>query len=443
VWAAVHTAAVGSLWPLPAAAVVLAVGLGAFLPRVDEALQGGGRESLDLVFGGGPGAARTVLSAIATSIISATTLLFSLTIVTLQLASSQYSPRLLQTFVRDRVVQLCLGELLGTFVYALVVLRTVRSSDESGAGAFVPRLSVTVALVLTLGAVAALVTFLSHQTTQLRVETMMRDVHAEATGALGNLAEDHGAAAEREVPVLPPHARPVCCRRSGFLVEVREEELLRVLVGAGAVLRLDRRPGDPLVAGAPAGWAWTDPPADPLRLDDVEAALADALVVHHERADAAGPSYGLRKLVDIAVRALSPGVNDPTTAVHALSHISALVGDACTRDIGPRVLRDADGVPRLAVPSWGFPALLDLAVTQIRHYGHREAAVAAGLFTLLAEVGWRCRTPCQRRAVAHQRELMVQQWSDDPPAGRTTEDVRRWAVTVDGALAGRWDAVGD
>jgi uncharacterized membrane protein len=146
----------GELWPLPALAILSAVSLAFLLPEVDTWLQEGeDNEPLGYVFGGGPSAARTVLSAIASSLISVTTLLFSLTIVTLQLASSQYSPRLLQTFVRDRVVQTCLGILLGTFVFALVVLRTVRSADESGAGAFVPRLSVTVALVFTLASIEA------------------------------------------------------------------------------------------------------------------------------------------------------------------------------------------------------------------------------------------------------------------------------------------------
>ncbi|WP_175483846.1 DUF2254 domain-containing protein [Modestobacter sp. DSM 44400] len=440
----VRNALTGTLWPLPTIVILLAVGLAVLLPHVDEALQRGGRESLALVFGGGPGAARTVLSAIATSLISVTTLLFSLTIVTLQLASSQYSPRLLQTFVRDRVVQVCLGELLATFVYALIVLRTVRSADESGAGAFVPRLSVSVAFVLALGGVAALVTFLSHQTRQLRVETMMRDVHKEAGAALGRLDErSEDGLPERRLPAVPPYARPVCFRKGGFLVDVREQRLLETLADAGAVLRLDRRHGDPVVAGTPVGWAWTDDAARDLPVDDLEDALASALVVHYERADTAGPSNGLRKLVDIAVRSLSPGINDPTTAVHALSHISALVGEAATRDVEHRLRCDEDGTQRLAVPAWDFPALLDLAVTQIRHYGHAESAAVARLFALLAEVGWRCRTSDQRRAVRHQRDLMVAQWLDDPPPGRTSEDVRRWNAAVDDALVGRWASVND
>ena len=247
---ALREATTGALWPLPTAAILLAVGLGIGLTELDQELAFGD-DPIRFVFTGGPAAARTLLSAIASSLISATTLLFSLTIVTLQLASSQYSPRLLQTFVRDRVVQTCLGVLLGTFVYALVVLRTVRSADEAPGSSFVPRISVTVAFLLALASVAALVTFLSHQTRQLRVETMMRDVHDESSRTRVRLQERQEDQPDGPLPEVPDTARPLCPRSSGFLVQVVEGPLLEAVTGCGTVLLLDRRPGDPVISGTP------------------------------------------------------------------------------------------------------------------------------------------------------------------------------------------------
>jgi uncharacterized membrane protein len=137
----------GALWPIPVLAVVVAVGIGIGLPAVDGLLES--RDSghpLTFVFGGGPSAARDLLAAIAGSLISVTGLIFSLTVVAFQLGSSQYSPRLLQTFATDRVVQLTLAQLTATFVYALSVLRTVRTESATETEtAFVPRLSITVA----------------------------------------------------------------------------------------------------------------------------------------------------------------------------------------------------------------------------------------------------------------------------------------------------------
>ncbi|WP_081788758.1 DUF2254 domain-containing protein [Candidatus Blastococcus massiliensis] len=430
----------GTLWPVPAAAVLLAIALGLTLPELDRHLQQGPGEPLTFVFGGGPSAARTMLSAIATSLISVTTLLFSLTIVTLQLASSQYSPRLLQTFVRDRVVQSCLGILLGTFVFALVVLRSVRSADESEDTAFVPRLSVTLALLLTLVSVGALVAFLSHQSRQLRVETMLRDVHVEAGATLRRLLadQDDDEQPDTDLPAVPAHARPVCARHSGFLVQVSEAPLVAAATDAEAVLRLIPRPGESVLAGVPVAWAWSDGSGTEPSTEALEEALADSLLLGHERADRGDPSYGLRKLVDIAARALSPSTNDPTTAVHALSHVSDLLGLAARRTTWHRRLTDDDGALRLLVPSWDFPTLLGQAVTQPRSYGGTDPDVAARLFALLTEAAWHTRTPGQQDAVRRERDLLVAQYSENPPAGWTAADVRGRGETVDRALAGDW-----
>lgn len=430
----------GALWPVPTVAVLLAVALGVALPELDRSLQEGPGEPLAWVFGGGPSAARTMLSAIATSLISVTTLLFSLTIVTLQLASSQYSPRLLQTFVRDRVVQTCLGLLLGTFVFALVVLRSVRSADESADSAFVPRLSVTVALFLTLVSVGALVAFLSHQSRQLRVETMLRDVHVEADATLRLLTaqQDDDGQPDTDLPPVPAAARPVCARHSGFLVQVTEGPLLAAAAEAGAVLRLIPRPGESVLAGVPVAWAWPDGAGSEPPIEALEESLADHLVLGYERSDGGDPSYGLRKLVDIAARALSPGINDPTTAVHALSHVSDLMGMAARRSTWHRRLADDDGTQRLLVPSWDFATLLSQAVTQPRSYGGTDPTVADRLFALLAEAAWHVRAPDQQAAVRRERDLLVAQYDADPPVGWSRDDVRSRGEAVDRALAREW-----
>ncbi|GAA3159482.1 DUF2254 domain-containing protein [Blastococcus jejuensis] len=433
-----RAAITGALWPLPALAVLVAIGLGIGLPEVDALLQAGVEEPLAFVFSGGPSAARTILSAIASSLISVTTLLFSLTIVTLQLASSQYSPRLLQTFVRDRVVQSCLAILLGTFLYALTVLRSVRSADESGSGAFVPRLSVTLAFLLTLVSVGALVAFLSHQTRQLRVETMLRDVHVEAGATLRRLARVADDAAPTAAwPAMPEGARPVPARGSGFLVALAEAQLVEAVAAAGAVVRLVPRPGDPVITGTPLAWAWPDGAGTALDEEALGAALQAHATLNYEREDHGDPSYGLRKLVDITTRALSPGINDPTTAVHALSHVSDLLGVAAQQTTWDRRLVDAEGQVRLLVPSWDFPALLDLALTQPRHYGGEDPTVVDRLFALLAEVGWRVTRPDQRAALREQRDLLVAQCVDRPPTGWDADEVRRRGSAVDDALARR------
>jgi uncharacterized membrane protein len=238
---------------------------------------------------------------------------------------------------------------------------------------------------------------------------------------------------------VPASARPVCARRSGFLVRAAEEPLVAELSRHGAVLQLDRRPGDSVVAGTPLAWAWVDDGSAPLPVEELAAALERHVELSVERSAAADPSYGLRKLVDIAARALSPGINDPTTAVHALSHISALMARLSLRDTWHRRVSGDDGVPRLLLPSWDHAALLDLSVTQVRSYGRQDATVVERLFALLAEVGWQARTEPQRQAVRAQCAALTAQSLEDVPAGRTATDVRRMADAVERALSGRWE----
>ncbi|MCO7221484.1 DUF2254 domain-containing protein [Klenkia sp. PcliD-1-E] len=430
IWRAIR----GALWPIPVIGVVVAIGLGIALPALDEALEDErGQSPLTFVFGGGPAAARDVLSSISGSLISVTGLVFSLTVVALQLSSSQYSPRVLQTFVTDRVVQLTLGQLVLTFVYALTVLRTVRTeSATSGSSAFVPRLSVTVGYLLTLGSVVALLLFLGHLTRSLRVETMLRDVHDEA---MRTYDEELGSEPDASVPPAPPGV-PVrlAVGSSGFLVGLDEARIARAAAEAGAVVLLDPRIGDAVLARVPVAHVWVPPGKD---LDPLQRALEDGLRLAHERTSDRDIAYSLRKIVDIAVRALSPGVNDPTTAVHALSHVSALLADLAHRPLGPAVTRDEDGDVRLVVPQYDFPALVRLGLEEVLQYAEGSPAVLRRVAGVLRELAW--------RAPRDRARDCLPVWSDrlGVVAGRTADlsasEVRQWRDDVEDALAGRWE----
>lgn len=205
------------LWPLPVTTVVLAIALGTGLIALDERARSTVPAAAQfLLFGGDASAARSILEAMAGSLITVTSLTFSLTVVTLQLASSQFSPRLLRTFAADRFVQATLALFLSTFVFALTVLRSVRDGDETSDG-FVPRFSVTWAFVMTIACVVGLVLFLAHLAREIRVETMLDAVRRESARTVGRMITDEDV--HREV-VVPSDAVPVAVRRSGFLLSV-------------------------------------------------------------------------------------------------------------------------------------------------------------------------------------------------------------------------------
>ena len=379
------------LWPLPVAGVVLAVVAGVLLPRLDAYVDEGLPSWLAaLLFGGDGGAARTLLSAISSSLITVTSLTFSLTIVTLQLASSQFSPRLLRTFSSDRFIQATLAIFLSTFTFALTVLRAVRSGDD-GATAFVPRLSVTLAFALAIVSVLGLVLFLAHLARQIRVETMLRDVHDDASATVQSMTSplDDDTCPEPALPTPPTNAIEVKAPSSGFVTSFDEAGLLSAATEMNACVVLESYPGSSIVEGTPIGAAWSL--SGGLSDDDwnrLQGALRDSIGVGFERTSAQDISYGLRQLTDVANKALSPGINDPTTAIHALSHISAILCQIAGRKLRSVVLHDADDEIRVVLRRPSFAEVLDVAITQPRRYGASDPQVMARLFRLLEELAW-------------------------------------------------------
>ncbi|SOX51485.1 DUF2254 domain-containing protein [Mycobacterium ahvazicum] len=391
------------LWPLPCLGVVAAVAAGVLLPRLESQWSRSLPPWLnDALFGGDAGAARTLLDALSTSLVTVTSLTFSLTVVTLQLASSQFSPRLLRTFTSDIFVQSTLAVFLATFTYALTVLRGVRNNDG------VPRISVTVAFVLGIASMLCLVLFLAHLARKIRVETMLRDVHQEAraTLRLATTPRDYDANRRPSIPKTPERAVCLSAPSSGFLTRIDQAELRSAAIKADAYVVIDCYPGSSLVQGVPIGMAWADHDTlDDAVIEQLQHAVDSAIKTGHERTAAQDVGYGLRQLADVANKALSPGINDPTTAVHALGHISALLCELAARDLGPTLLRDEDRV-RVVLNRPDLAELLDLSITQPRHYGSADLMVMLRLFRLLEELAYHLDDTAPIRA---QRDRL---WAD-------------------------------
>ncbi len=362
-----------SFWTVPLLGVLLAVVVGGILPRLElriDALQ------VPWLFDGGPDAARTVLSTIAGSMITVTSLTFSLTVVTLQLASSQFSPRLLRSFLRDLRNQLVLGLFLATFTFSLLVLLTVRTQNDRGPG-FVPELSVTLAIALVLTSVTALVWFIGHIVAVVRVGRIMADVTQESVTLIAR-EEDHldPAAVWDGVPhEVAGHA--LRAGRSGFVQTIDVETIGAWAQEHDAVVHVCVPPGVWVLRGTP--WAYVEG-AEP---DGVSAALS----VGAERTSQQDAGFGIRQLVDIALRALSPGINDPTTATDAIGHLGEILVTMSEHHLGARTWSDDAGVVRVHVARPSFADHLKLASGQIRQFGAGTPLVIGALVDILGAVG--------------------------------------------------------
>ncbi|MEO6942680.1 MAG: DUF2254 domain-containing protein [Terrimesophilobacter sp.] len=388
-WALIREAIDTRLWPIPLLTIIFAVVAGVLIPildaRVDSRLPD---PVIAVLFNGGPDSARAVLSTIAGSLITATSLTFSLTVVALQLASNQASPRLLRLFASDRTVHATLATFLGTFTFSLMVLRSVQNSTDATAAA-VPSIAITLCLLLTLTSVIMLTIFLAHLAKQLRVETMLRNVHRETKRTI-ELVRTTTEDGPIDVPSneRPKKVHTVLAEHSGFLLSASRGRVVSLATHLDLVVEEEHSIGTSVIAGVPLVKWWPRSGALPDDFDMVSfgRAIRSAYATGYERTSSQDIGFGLRQLVDITIRALSPGVNDPTTAVHALSHISAVLCLIVQLPTQPAALLDDEGVARLIVRPHRFEALLNLAVEQPRRYGAADPDVAGRLFLLLREV---------------------------------------------------------
>jgi uncharacterized membrane protein len=386
-----------SLWFLPALFVTAAIAQGLILPVLEERAGRGGVSTF--FFQGGPDGARVVLSMIAGSTLTLTVLVFSITIVALQLASSQFSPRVLRTFLRDWYSQAALGVFTATFAYSMTVLRSVKTA-EPGVDAFVPRLSVSVAFVWVMVSLAMFVLYVNHTARGLRVVSV-----------IGKVGDETRSMIDREVPLAPPPT-PTSeladgptrvtswTGKGGVLCSVDLARLTEIARRADVVVEIVPMVGDFVPHGAPmfAVRGSTEVAAQEL-VSTAELGL--------ERTMVQDLRFGFRQLVDIAERALSPAVNDPTTAVQVIDQLHDVLRMLAPRPWPTGHCADADGRLRVVVrgPSWD--ELVHLAVDEIRTVGASSIQVDTRLRTMLEDL-LSVTAPPRRASVETEQALLVE-----------------------------------
>lgn len=374
-------------WVLPLgfalATAFLGLGLTALDDWLDTSLE------LPLLFAGGPEGARSLLSAIITSMISFTALVFSITVVVLQLTSSQFSPRVLRTFLRDWFNQVALGVFVATFVYSLVVLRAVRGTTETDT--FVPQISVTVAFGFVLASVAVFLLYIDHIAQSIRAATIVTQIGEDTRAAI---MRNDPSRTESRPPVTPPATagHRVASGAQGVVQQVDDQALLDLAEAHGVTIQVLRAVGE----FVPEGAALLEVHGDDL---PDEAALRAPVHLGKERVLDEDPGFGLRQLVDIAERALSPGINDPTTAVQVIDQLHDLLRRLAARPLPRRQTFGVDGRLAVHVPQATFEDHLHLAVDEIAHWGADSPRVQRRLQAMLIDVQ-EAAVPANRSAVA-------------------------------------------
>ena len=366
-------------WIVPGAVALGYAGLAVVLLALDRSSSNVGP---GFGFGGDAAAARSVLASVASGVISMASLTLSLTIVTLQLASSQFTPRALKNLLADRVNQSVAGAFLGTVAYALLVLRAVREDDQEDPG-FVPALSVTVCIGLALLALALLLVFVHHVGQIIKVEHIAADVGRATLRAADRLyPEPYGEPADEAE--LPPAAGPpaeVAPRRPGYVDVISLDRLASALQGRADRVEVLLAPGDFATPGQPAVLVW---PSAALGARERKA-LQRAVSVSSERDLRHDVGFGIRQLADIALRAVSPGVNDPTTAVTCIGYITAVLERLAARGLPAAQRRVADDAIVLRARVVTFEAHLETGFLEIARFAD-DPRVAEALIEGLRRV---------------------------------------------------------
>ena len=380
-----------SLWFVPGLMVLTSFGLAYGLVEFDATTNWHGAKRYPFLFGNGADGARGMLSAIAGSMLTVATLAFSLTLATISQVSSQYSPRVLRNFMRDRVNQVVMGYFVSVFAYCLIVLGTIRGTDEIK---FVPATAVLVGLLLALGGVAALIFFIHHIAESLQTGTIVQRVFQEIDHAIIDLFPeqfgqpiDDPAKAKAALAYADEQVgwQPVLSKQTGYLQQINTEELLNWAKRHRVVLRIER----PMGAFVGDGTVLFSVRSDMERPDPTDVDWPDDLMnyvsIGRHRNIEQDVGFGIQQLVDITLKALSPGINDTTTAIMAIDYLGAIGERLAKREFPARLRSDGQHL-RVLVRADDFESYMRLAFDLPRINAKGNFAVFRRLLRALALV---------------------------------------------------------
>jgi uncharacterized membrane protein len=393
----------GALWVWPSLASLAALILGLAISQITISPQS---PLAPLAFQGTGDDARALLTTISSTVVTVIALVLGLTVVALQLASTQFSPRLLRNFLRDRSTQLVLSVFMATFVYSTAGLYTVGLSEGSRTEEF-PRLAVTGAMILLFASLAMVVYFADHLAHSIQIDSVT--TRAEK-GALSVVTSQQLGTSEESRPQPAPWAVPLMAMHSGYIQTAHPEALLPLASRYGVSVTLLHRVGEHVIAGTPLALMWppsaTDPAPD---AQTFSSALDGVIKIGFERTLQQDITFGMRQLVDVACKALSPAVNDPYTAVQAIDHLSVIFCAMAIRPLGDDIARDPKGVGVVLVPGRRFGDYLAVMCGMIRRYGASEPIVSQALLRLLSScAGLIGDDSARRTAIDKQVALIVQ-----------------------------------
>lgn len=380
-----------------------------------------------------PDGARALLSTVAGSMITVAGVVFSILIVALTLASSQFGPRLLENFMRDRGNQVVLGTFISTFVYCLLLLRTIRGGDSS----FIPQLSVTVALLLAIFSISVFIYFIDHAATSIRASNVINGAKSNLDKAIEDLFPEkigHGRKdlgswwiSPEELPAdFSEESRPVAAPSSGYVRVVDNHGLMDLSTSRNLILKIEHKPGDFVVEGRALVYVWPGEELD----GDTKGDIEGSFILGTKRTSEQDAEYAIDQLVEIAVRALSPGINDPFTAIMCIDNLTSALCEVAGRSTPSAYRYDQQNQLRIIAKTTTFTNLLDASFNQIRQYGQSSAAVTIRLLESIAVIAGAVSGEIEKEALLRHAKMIRRGGYNGLPEELDRKDVEDRYVKV-------------
>lgn len=426
VWDVVTT----GYWFVPTIMSICAVAISVLLLWVDRQHIIG--ERLTWLYTGGPDGAKTLLSTVAGSVITVAGVAFSITVAALSQASSLFGPRLLRNFTRDTGNQIVLGTFVATFLYCLMILRTIHA-EQGDLDSFVPQASVTMSVLMATASIAMLIYFIHHVSESLQAPHVVAAVAADMSETIVSLttapdpADEGRGPHDDEIDVLPAaESHLVRAGCDGYVQAVEFETLVELATRADVIIRLERRAGDHVMECCDLARIWPATRVD----QDLSHAVAQAVICGIEATPEQDVEFAIRQLVEVALRALSPGINDPFTAINCIDALGAGLSLLARRRLPSAHRCDENGRLRVITRVTSFAGAADMAFNQIRQHARDNVAVCIRLLEVIRQTMKLAQTDAQRQVLRDHAGLIFAECSSGLSSPHDADDLRR-----------RWDRI--
>ncbi len=419
-WDRLHS----SYWFIPTLMAAGAIALAFLMLTLDRTVEDQVTK-LSWIYRGGPEGARALLSTVAGSMMTVTGTAFSITIVALQLAASNFGPRLLRNFMQDTGNQLVLGTFIATFIYCLLILRTVHGEDYN---LFVPQLSSTVGILLAIISTGVLIYFIHHASTMI-----------QASQVITNVAKDLAEVTDRQLPINPgpkswnslvsapalptnfaSTAVAIGAKRNGYLQAIDDRKLMKIACQHHLLLQITVCPGQFLVVGDCLVQVYPGKRVD----SQVQKQLHAAFILGKERTEQQDIELPINQLVEISLRALSPAINDPFTAIRCIDQLKAGLSRIAQRDFPSPYHYDDSQRLRMVLPTVTFEQLVDAAFNQIRQHAAANATVTIRLLEALTRIASQVHHDKDRMILRIHAAMIAQESQDRLSEERDRQKVK-------------------